>query len=290
MDYAPTSAAQQGRVDEDRHRRRLRCGQDDPRRLGVGDRAAAHRGAGDQRVRGRRRPRGGADQGDDHRGDGLRPADARPRTWCSTSSARRASAASGSCGTTCASAPSARSCWSTPPGSTSRSHPLDYFESKGLPFIVAVNQFHGVQQLRPGRGRRGAGAARARTDHQRRRARPRVGEGGPDPRHRVRAATAHRIHSLRRRTDDDRATSRTCARAARSRRPSALRARRLAWWRAAPRTTSRRRRTARPAGHQGAAPYGVRRHALRAVRVDEGRRAGRLRRRPGRRGRRSSWS
>ena len=25
--------------------------------------------------------------------------------------------------------------------------PLDYFESKGLPFIVAVNQFDGVQQL-----------------------------------------------------------------------------------------------------------------------------------------------
>ena len=69
-----------------------------------------------------------------------------PRTWSSTSSVRRASAASGSCGTTCASAPSARSCSSTPRRLDEAFSPLDYFESKGLPFIVAVNQFDGSQR------------------------------------------------------------------------------------------------------------------------------------------------
>ena len=69
-----------------------------------------------------------------------------PRTWSSTCSVRRASGGSGSCGTTCASAPSARSCWSTPRRLDEAFSPLDYFESKGLPFIVAVNQFDGSQR------------------------------------------------------------------------------------------------------------------------------------------------
>ena len=41
--------------------------------------------------------------------------------------------------------------------------PLDYFESKGLPFIVAVNQFDGVQQLPARRGRRLPSRSRPRS-------------------------------------------------------------------------------------------------------------------------------
>ena len=86
------------------------------------------------------------DQVDHHRGHGLRSADPGRGPRALPVRDARASDGSGSCGTTCAWAPSARSCWSTPPGSTTSFSPLDYFESKGLPFIVAVNQFDDAER------------------------------------------------------------------------------------------------------------------------------------------------
>ena len=73
--------------------------------------------------------------------------------------------------------------------------PLDYFESKGIPFIVAVNEFDGVPRY-PARGdRRRAGPARRRTDHQPRRPRPRAGQGCARQDHRIRPhATARVAH------------------------------------------------------------------------------------------------
>ena len=73
--------------------------------------------------------------------------------------------------------------------------PLDYFESKGLPFIVAVNQFDGVQHYTLEEVADALALPAARPDHQRRRPRPRVGQARPDPRHRVRPPATHRVHT-----------------------------------------------------------------------------------------------
>ena len=56
--------------------------------------------------------------------------------------------------------------------------PVDYFEAKGLPFIVAVNQFEGGQVYPLAGGRRRAGAVPGGADHRHRRPRPRVGQAG----------------------------------------------------------------------------------------------------------------
>ncbi len=71
--------------------------------------------------------------------------------------------------------------------------PLDYFESKGLPFIVAVNQFDGTREYDARRGRRRARAAPRGPDHPGRRPRPRVGQAGAGAGHRVRPAPAHPV-------------------------------------------------------------------------------------------------
>ena len=75
--------------------------------------------------------------------------------------------------------------------------PLDYFESKGLPFIVAVNQFDGGAALPAEEIAAALALPRRRPDHQRRRPRPRVGQGGAGPDHRVRprASSARRWRS-----------------------------------------------------------------------------------------------
>ena len=65
--------------------------------------------------------------------------------WCCTCSARPGRNASGSCGTTWSTARWARSSWSTPAGWTSSFASIDFFESRGIPFVVGVNCFHGVR-------------------------------------------------------------------------------------------------------------------------------------------------
>ena len=70
--------------------------------------------------------------------------------------------------------------------------PLDYFESKGLPFIVAVNQFDGSPALPARGGPGGAGRPGARADDRGGRPRPRVVQAGADPDHGVLARAAHR--------------------------------------------------------------------------------------------------
>ena len=72
--------------------------------------------------------------------------------------------------------------------------PLDYFESKGLPFIVAVNQFDGVQHYTLEEVADALALPATRPDHQRRRPRPRIGQGRSDPGQRVRPPTTHRVH------------------------------------------------------------------------------------------------
>ena len=54
--------------------------------------------------------------------------------------------------------------------------PLDYFESKGLPFIVAVNQFDGAQQYALDEVADALALPPRGADHQRRRPRPGVGQ------------------------------------------------------------------------------------------------------------------
>ena len=69
--------------------------------------------------------------------------------------------------------------------------PLDYFESKGLPFIVAVNQFDDTQHYPLEEIR----AALAVPEHvpmiEHRRPRPRLVQAGADPHHRVLPGAAH---------------------------------------------------------------------------------------------------
>ena len=101
---------------QDRGRGRLRRRQDDLRRRGLGDHAAADRGADDAGERGRPttspRRRRRSPPPSPWTSAGSRST----TTWCCTSSARPASSASGSCGTTWCAARSARSCWPTPAG------------------------------------------------------------------------------------------------------------------------------------------------------------------------------
>ena len=108
--------------------------------------AAAHRGARHQRVRGRRRSRRRAHQGHHHRGHGLRPPHPGRGPGPLPLRYARASAASGSCGTTCACGAIGAIVLVDTARLDESFSPLDYFESKGLPFIVAVNQFDGVQR------------------------------------------------------------------------------------------------------------------------------------------------
>ena len=70
--------------------------------------------------------------------------------------------------------------------------PLDYFEAKGIPFIVCVNEFEGTQKYPDDGDPRGARAAQRGADHGRGRPRPGVGQGGARPGHRVRPGAAHR--------------------------------------------------------------------------------------------------
>ena len=108
-----------------------------------------HRGAADPGQRGDRRPDGRRGQDDHHGRDGLRPDHPRASTMCSTCSARRGRSASGSCGTSC---PAARSgavvladtrrleyCFSA----------VDFFEQRGIGFLVAVNEFDGSFRYEP---------------------------------------------------------------------------------------------------------------------------------------------
>ena len=69
--------------------------------------------------------------------------------------------------------------------------PLDYFEAKGIPFIVCVNEFEGTQKYPVERDPRGARAAQRGADHDRRRPRPRLRQDRPRPGHRVRPGEAH---------------------------------------------------------------------------------------------------
>ncbi len=116
-----------------------------------------------------------------------------PRTSCSTCSGRRASVASGSCGTTCASGAIGAIVLVDTARLDEAFSPLDYFEAKGLPFIVAVNQFEGGQRLPARGGRRRAGAAAGRADHRHRRPRPRVGQAGAGPGDGVLPRAAHPV-------------------------------------------------------------------------------------------------
>ena len=68
--------------------------------------------------------------------------------------------------------------------------PLDYFESKGLPFIVAVNQFDGAQRYPSRRSPPRWRCPPSVPIITRRRPRPRVGQAGAGAGHRVRPARA----------------------------------------------------------------------------------------------------
>ena len=68
---------------------------------------------------------------------------------CSTSSARPARSASGSCGTTSPPGHSAPWCWPTPAGWPTVSPSIDYFEKRRLAFVVAVNCFDGAHRYDP---------------------------------------------------------------------------------------------------------------------------------------------
>ena len=69
--------------------------------------------------------------------------------------------------------------------------PLDYFEAKGIPFIVCVNEFEGTQKYATARDPRGPRAAQRGPHHGRRRPRPGLGQDGARPGHRVRPRAAH---------------------------------------------------------------------------------------------------
>ena len=87
-------------------------------------------------------------------------------TSCCTSSAHRANTGSGSCGTTWCAARSVRWCWSTPAGCEDSFAAVDFFEARGLPFLVARQRVRRRPELR-GRGPpQGARRARRRPDHQ----------------------------------------------------------------------------------------------------------------------------
>ena len=141
--------------------------------------AAAHRGAAERPQRGHRRhPR--RERQDHHdRGHGLRPDQLRSPSSCSTSSARPARSASGSCGTTWRSARSAPWSWPTPGGSPTASPRSTTSSESGTPFIIAVNCFDGAPRFEAG-GHQDRPDAQARgADRDVRRAQPRLGEEGP---------------------------------------------------------------------------------------------------------------
>ena len=69
-------------------------------------------------------------------------------TWCCTCSGRRGRTVSCSSGTSSCAARWAPSCWST--RRIEDCFPaVDYFEHLGIPFVVAVNLFHGVYRHHP---------------------------------------------------------------------------------------------------------------------------------------------
>ena len=68
--------------------------------------------------------------------------------------------------------------------------PLDYFESKNVPFIVAVNEFEGGPKYPLHEIAEALALPRRRPADHRRRPRPRLGQAGADPDHRVRAHPA----------------------------------------------------------------------------------------------------
>ena len=135
---------------EDPGRRRLRGRQDHLRRRGQRDRAAEHRGdsspqasVGTDNLDGRR------GQDHHHRRHGLRPDHPRPSSTSSTCSARPGRTGSGSCGTS----------WPTGAlgavvlADTRRLEDcfaaVDFFERRGIAFIVAVNGFDGAYRYEP---------------------------------------------------------------------------------------------------------------------------------------------
>ena len=92
--------------------------------------------------------------------------------------------------------------------------PLDYFEAKGIPFIVCVNEFEGTPKYPVDGDPRGPRAAQRGADHDRRRPRPGLRQDGPRPGDRVRPGEAD--DGGRRRPLSRRSTDRTPIRLPRS--------------------------------------------------------------------------
>ena len=69
--------------------------------------------------------------------------------------------------------------------------PLDYFEAKGIPFIVVRQRVRGHPEVPDAGDPRGPRPAQRGADHGRRRPRPGLGQVGARPGHRVRPRAAH---------------------------------------------------------------------------------------------------
>ena len=133
---------------QDPDRRRIRGRQDHAGRLAQRDPPAAHRGAA-QRA-GRRASTGSTawSARPPPRSRWTSAGSPSATTWSSTCSARPARSGSGSCGTSWPTARSARSCMADTRRLADCFPSVDYFEQRGIPFVVAVNCFDGARRYR----------------------------------------------------------------------------------------------------------------------------------------------
>ena len=171
--------------------------------LGLRDRAAAHRGPGHQRVRGRRRPRASTPASRPPRWPWTSAASRWPRTSCSTCSVRPGQKRFWFMWDDLVPRRDRRDrAWSTPPVSTPPSRRWTTSSPRDVPFIVAVNEFEGGQKY----PLHEIAEALALPDDvpliTARRPRPRLGQAGPGPDHRVRAHPAGHAAARRRHLTD----------------------------------------------------------------------------------------